>query len=185
MAERFDVSMSAIIKIADRHHCVMSCYHINITIHFKMCFMKKFLFMFTSLLFVVVAVNAQDTLRDRDQTKKQAPIRDRIHQEDHLMLLDGKLYLVDDGDRTLVQNQLKLRNGGVANPDGSYQLQNQERMQLRNGECLDMDGNRYQNQQRFNQRHMMTQREIQRSQDKVMKQQQKQIKKAGKTGGRN
>ncbi|MGV3528357.1 MAG: DUF6799 domain-containing protein [Flavisolibacter sp.] len=147
--------------------------------------MKKFLFMLTSLLFMIVVANAQDTLRDRDQTKKQAPIRDRIHQEDHLMLLDGKLYLVEDGDRTLVQSQLKLRNGGVANPDGSYQLQNQDRMQLRNGECLDMDGNRYQSQQRYNQRHMMTQREIQRSQDKVMKQQQKQIKKAGKTGGRN
>lgn len=163
----------------------MSYHHINFTIHFKIRFMKKFLFMLTSLLFMVVVANAQDTLRDRDQTKKQAPIRDRIHQEDHLMLLDGKLYLVEDGERTLVQSQLKLRNGGVANPDGSYQLQNQDRMKLRNGECLDMDGNRYQSQQRYNQRHMMTQREIQRSQDKVMKQQQKQIKKAGKTGGRN
>lgn len=131
--------------------------------------------MLTSLLLVGAATNAQDTLRQRDRTKTQTQLRDRIHQEEHLMFMDGKLYRWQNGNRAEVQSQVQLRNGGVANPDGTYQLQNRERMQLRNGECLDLDGNRYQNQNRFNQRRMMTQQQIQQSQKKIMQKQQKKM----------
>jgi hypothetical protein len=44
-----------------------------------------------------------------------------------------------------------LQNGAVVNPDGSYQLQNKKQKRLKNGECLDLYGNRYKNQQEFNQ----------------------------------
>ena len=93
--------------------------------------------------------------------------------------MDGKLYQFQNGVRSQVQSQMKLRNGGTVNPDGSYQLKNQERMQLHNGECLDLDGNRYQNQNMFNQRQMMNQQQMQ--QHKNMNQQKNQAQ--NKQGG--
>jgi hypothetical protein len=124
--------------------------------------MKKMFLMFLSLIILAVSAKSQDTLRQRDRDRAPIQQRDRIHQEDHLMLLDGKLYSVNQGKRTLVQDPVTLSNGTVVNPNGSYQLRNNERLQLRNGECLDMSGNRYLNQNRFNQRRMMTQQEMNR-----------------------
>lgn len=134
--------------------------------------MKKLLIILSSLFLMNIVVSGQDTLRQKDQTKLQTQKKDRIHQEDHLVFTDGKLYRWQNGVRSQVQSQVQLRNGGVANPDGSYQLRNQERLQLQNGECLDMDGNQYKNQERFNQRRMMTKQEMQQIREK-QKQQQK------------
>ena len=107
--------------------------------------MKKIIVMLVSLFLVTGSV-VQAQGQDRDRIKK----RDHIHQEDHLRLLDGKLYQYKQGIQSEVKEQMRLNNGTVVNTDGSYQLQNQERYQLRNGECLDMTGNRYLNQNRFN-----------------------------------
>jgi hypothetical protein len=122
--------------------------------------MKKLVLMLASLFILIVMVNGQDTLRKPYQANAQFPRRDRIHQEEHLMLIDGKLYKMQSGVRTQVESQVQLRKGGVINPDGSYQLKNAERLQLHNGECLDLDGNRYQNQRMFGKRQMMTQRQM-------------------------
>lgn len=128
--------------------------------------MKKYLVMLLSLFlatsFTLLAQD-QDRTQDRLQDRKQ----DRIHQEDHLRLLDGVLYQYKLGVQEKVQAQIRLKNGAMVNPDGSYQLQNQDRLQLRNGECMDMDGNRYMNQSRFNNRKMMTQKQINRAQASV------------------
>ncbi len=125
--------------------------------------MKRLIIMLVSLFLVAgTVVNAQD--QDKDQIRKQ----DRIHQEDHLMLKDGSCLLVKQGVPTKIQTQLKLNNGIVVNPDGSYQLQNQQKYQLRDGECLDMNGNRYLNQNRYNNRQMMTIRQIERSRTNTM-----------------
>jgi TolA-binding protein len=125
--------------------------------------MKKVLMTLVSLFLLTgTVVWAQD--QDRDRVKKQ----DRIHQEDHLMLQDGKLYQFKQGVQTQVQAQLRLNNGTVINPDGTYQLQNQQRYQLRDGECLDMNGNRYLNQNKFNNRKMMTNKQIERCRTKAM-----------------
>lgn len=119
--------------------------------------MKKIFLLLASALFLTGgAVMAQD--QDRDRTKQQ----DRIHQEDHLRLKDGSCLIVKKGVETKLQEPLKLTNGTVVNPDGSYQLQNQQRYQLRDGECLDMNGNRYLNQNRFNRRVAMTNKQIER-----------------------
>lgn len=115
--------------------------------------MKKMLFMLVSLFIVTsTTVIAQDKIQKKD----------RIHQEDHLMLQDGSCQLIKDGVPTKLTAQLKLNNGTVVNPDGSYQLQNQQKLQLRNGECLDMTGNRYLNQNKFNKRSMMTNKQLER-----------------------
>lgn len=120
--------------------------------------MKKMLWLLSLTMFVSYTLSAQD--QDRDRTRQ----RDRIHQEDHLRLLDGKLYLWKEGKAVQLMEQYKLKNGTIVNTDGSYQLQNQKRYQLRSGECLDMDGNRYLNQNRFNNRKMMSNKQIERVQ---------------------
>ena len=143
--------------------------------------MKKIVILLALIFFTTLVTNAQDTIRQRDQTKTKIQKRDRIHQEEHLQFMDGKLYRYQNGVRSQVQSQVQLKNGGSINPDGSYQLKNQERMQLRNGECLDMEGNRYQNQKMFNQRHMMMQKGMQ--QNRNMNMQKKQINQ-NRGGGR-
>lgn len=115
--------------------------------------MKHMFFMLASLFLMTGTV-----VIAQDQIKKQ----DRIHQEDHLMLQDGSMYQVKLGVQTKLQTQLKLNNGTLVNPDGSYQLQNQQKYQLRDGECLDMSGNRYLNQNKFNKRSMMTNKQVER-----------------------
>src|SRR5665647_614905 len=126
--------------------------------------MKKTLLVLISSFMITGTMIAQDQAQDRDQTKIQQ--RDRIHQEDHLRLLDGKLYQYKQGVQSEVKEQVRLNNGMVINPDGSYQLKNQDRLQLRNGECLDMEGNRYLNQNNFNKRRMMTNKQIERMRSK-------------------
>ena len=118
--------------------------------------MKKIFLFALSTLLTGLTLSAQD--QDRDRTMQ----RDRIHQEDHIRLLDGKLYLYKQGTPGQVKEQMKLKNGTVLNPDGSYQLQNQQKYQLRNGECLDLDGNRDLNQNRFNRRSTMTFKQMDR-----------------------
>lgn len=119
--------------------------------------MKKIFVLLTSL-FVMVGIEALAQDQERDRIKKQ----DRIQLEDHLILRDGSCYLVKNGVQTKLENPIKLNNGTLINPDGSYQLQNQQRHQLRDGECMDMSGNRYLNQNRFNKRVMMTNKQIER-----------------------
>jgi hypothetical protein len=142
--------------------------------------MKKILILLATVLFVTTGpIQAQD--RDRDQTKKQ----DRIHQEDHLRLQDGSCLLVNQGVATPLREPYKLKNGTTVNPDGSYQLQNQQKFQLRNGECLDLNGNRYLNQNRFNQRKMMTNKQIERVRTQRMSKNKPGNAGAGRRGNRN
>lgn len=130
------------------------------------------------LLLASVLLIAGSTAKAQDQK------RDRIHQEDHLRLQDGSCLLVKDGVPTQLQTQYKLDNGTVINPDGSYQLQNQQRYQLRNGECLDMKGNRYLNQNQFNRRVMMTNKQIERVKTRATNQG-RQVNRAGQRKGAN
>jgi hypothetical protein len=116
--------------------------------------MKHTIWIVVTLFLFLYEVAAQDTSRQQVQTSLQR--RARIHQEEHLLFQDGKLYRMQQGVRTQVQEAARLKNGGVVNPDGSYQLKDQQRQQLRNGECIDLNGNRYQSQRMFNQRRMMT-----------------------------
>ena len=115
------------------------------------------------VLFAGVAVS-QDQTQQKDKIQK----RDRIHQEDHLMMKDGNLYQVKQGVQSQVQSQIRLNNGAVCNPDGTCQLKEQTQLRLRDGECLDMDGNRYMNQKKFNNRKVMTQKQVQRMQNRGM-----------------
>jgi hypothetical protein len=93
--------------------------------------------------------------------------------------------LVNQGVATPLREPYKLKNGTTVNPDGSYQLQNQQKFQLRNGECLDLNGNRYLNQNRFNQRKMMTNKQIERVRTQRMSKNKPGNAGAGRRGNRN
>ena len=123
--------------------------------------MKKLVILVLSLTLTTGFVLAQDTTRPKLQVQK----RDRIHQEDHLMCQDGQLYQWQQGERKQIQNQVKLKNGTVCNPDGTCQLQNGNTIRMRNGECMDMAGNRFMNQRKFNQNRMMNQQQMNRNGD--------------------
>lgn len=118
--------------------------------------MKKIML---ALILLITGSSVLAQVQDKVRVMKQ----DRIHQEDHLRFLDGKLYRYNQGVQSQVMEQVRLANGTVVNPDGSYQLQNQERYQLNQGECMDMDGNRYRNENRFNKRRMMTEQQIEQN----------------------
>jgi hypothetical protein len=144
--------------------------------------MNKLLLILMSFFISITLVNAQDTIA-RPKNQVQLQRRDRIHQEEHLMLLDGKLYKMQNGIRTQVSTQVQLRNGGVINPDGSYQLKNARQMQLHNGECLDMDGNIYLNQRMFGKGKMMNQGQMRKNQNmNNQRNQMNQNRKSGRKG---
>jgi hypothetical protein len=95
------------------------------------------------VMFWSLGISAQDQNREQDRV--------RLQDSEYLMYQDGEMLQVRQGTQTRLQSQLKLADGTMANPDGTIQLKDQKRLQLRDGECLDMDGNRYENQERYNQ----------------------------------
>lgn len=107
---------------------------------------------------------AQEPVQQQDKLQK----RDRIHQEEHLMFKDGKMYQYRNGEPVELKSQIRLKNGTVCNPDGSCFLQNKEQIRLRNGACVDMEGNFYRNQNMFNLRKMEAPGNLQRIQQRNM-----------------
>ena len=137
--------------------------------------MKKVFFMLVSLILVTTTVvKAQDKIQKKD----------RIHQEDHLLLQDGSCLLFNTGVSTKLTKPYKLNNGTVVNIDGSYLLKDQQKLQLRHGECLDMAGARYLNQGKFYKGVVMTNKQIEKVRINP-KSQNNPISKTGGKRGRN
>ena len=120
--------------------------------------MKKLFFVLLSIILITGTSLAQeqdqDQDRDMNQDKEQDQKRDMTQDQikDHLILRDGKMYQVKNGEEIALQNQLRLNNGTVVNPDGTYEFKNKNRKQLRDGECLDMEGKQYRNREQFEHR---------------------------------
>lgn len=124
---------------------------------FKCCYMKHTFFVLIALFFIGVA-NAQDTKPQQEKEKPQ--VTNRVHQVEHLLYITGKVYRSQQGQLTAIEQQVKLENGMVVNPNGSYQLPGQKlRRHLRDGECVDMTGNRYENLTDFDQNNAVKVRE--------------------------
>jgi hypothetical protein len=118
--------------------------------------MKKTLFVLFALFTIGVA-NAQDSAPQQEKNKTQ--VTNRVHQVDHLLFITGKVYLSQQGQLTAIDKQIRLENGLLVNPDGTYQKENQKHRHLRDGECLDMSGNRYLTLADFNDNRMIRVRE--------------------------
>lgn len=83
----------------------------------------------------------------------------RVHQVDHLLFVTGRVYRSQQGQLTAIESPVRLENGLMVNPDGTYQMENQKHRHLREGECLDMNGNRYLTLNDFNENRMVKVRE--------------------------
>jgi hypothetical protein len=118
--------------------------------------MKRTFFVLFALFTIGVA-NAQDSTPQQENNKTQ--VTSRVHEVDHLLFITGKVYLSQKGQLTAIDNEVRLQNGVVVNPDGTYQMENQKRRHLREGECLDMSGNRYLTLTDFNNNRMVKVRE--------------------------
>lgn len=141
--------------------------------------MKKILLVLAILMLATTTTNAQDSIRQGAKKNAQIQKRDRIHQEEHFMFQDGKLYRMQQGIRSEIKEETQLRNGTILHPDGSYILQNKERMQLQNGECMDVAGNMYQNQKKFNQGTMMNKQKMQKMNNQPRKKGQQNVSRRG------
>lgn len=90
-------------------------------------------------------------IRYKNQAEFHQQTQNRLQAmaEPHFLFQDGKLYRTGNQARLQVQDQWKLQNGTIVNPDGSYQLKNGKKEQMRNGELLDQEGRKYESRERF------------------------------------
>ncbi|MEP1095198.1 MAG: DUF6799 domain-containing protein, partial [Cyclobacteriaceae bacterium] len=84
---------------------------------------------------------AQTPVQDRDQNRKQL--------REHVMFQDGQMYQIRNGERLQLQSELKLKNGIIVNPDGTYNNKAGKMFQFKNGECMGLDGKKYRNQNAY------------------------------------
>lgn len=128
--------------------------------------MKKILTIISALTILTGSLQAQDTLRKRDPLKTQTQKQSRMYTEDHFMFQNGKLYQMKQGVRTEIQNQVKLSDGTLINPDGTYEKEGRQ-LRLGEGECIDMNGNHYKSRMMFNKRRPMDQQTMQKNRRKA------------------
>lgn len=105
--------------------------------------MKRTFFVLVALFALIGVSNAQSSTTQQNKDNVQA--QSRVFQVDHLLFITGKVYRSVQGQLTAIEQPVRLENGVVVNPNGSYQLSNQKHRHLAEGECLDMAGNRYEN----------------------------------------
>lgn len=118
--------------------------------------MKQVFFVLFAL-FTIGAANAQDSTPQPEKNNTQ--VVNRVHEVDHLLFITGKVYQSQKGQLTALESQVRLENGLLVNPDGTYQMENQKHRHLREGECFDMSGNRYLTLTDFNNNRMVRVRE--------------------------
>lgn len=89
---------------------------------------------------------------NQNQFRRQVESRLQAGAQEHLVYQNGQMYRFRNNEQEQVQEQVRLGNGIVVNPDGTYQNRNGKQLRLRDGECLDMEGKKYMSQQRFRER---------------------------------
>lgn len=62
-------------------------------------------------------------------------------KKDHCMMIKGKMYMMKDGKKTLMDTPMTLSNGTECNPDGTCKMKDGTTMKMKNGDMIDMDGN--------------------------------------------
>lgn len=107
--------------------------------------MKKIMIVCVLTLLTNIVLVAQESQQNRVRTQE----RNQVQAEGYLLFRDGQLLRVRNQEQTRLQEQLRLENGTLVNPDGTYQLRNGKQKRLRAGECLSMEGRKYRSQDRI------------------------------------
>lgn len=83
-------------------------------------------------------------LNKENKGLSEVQIQERNQNRYHVMAIDGELYQIKNQFQIRLQEQLKLGNGVVVNPDGTYQ-RDRKQLRLQDGECLNLDGAAFKN----------------------------------------
>lgn len=86
--------------------------------------MKKLILVFAALLFSF-GMQAQDG---------KMPVKD------HLMMQDGKMWVMTEGKTTAMTQDVKLSDGSVVSVAGKVTMADGNTKMLSNGDAIDMDG---------------------------------------------
>jgi hypothetical protein len=62
-------------------------------------------------------------------------------KKDHCVMRHGKMYVMKDGKKTLMDKTMTFSNGMECNPDGTCKMKDGTTMKMKNGDMMDMDGN--------------------------------------------
>ena len=72
-------------------------------------------------------------------------LRLKYQNQFHVMMVDGEMYQIKNQSQNMIREQMRLGNGVVVNPDGTYQNRERKQLRLQDGEALNMDGEMYKN----------------------------------------
>lgn len=87
----------------------------------------------------------------REQFREQAQLHLNAKNQEHFVNENGQMVHILNRERSQVRERIALENGLTVYPDGSFKFRNKKQERLADGEILTPSGNRYQNQQEFNQ----------------------------------
>ncbi|MBC8984963.1 hypothetical protein H9X96_04150 [Pedobacter sp. N36a] len=98
--------------------------------------MKKLFLMITALgMLTCSTVVAQDTIMHKKmKTHKMSP------PKDHIMMKDGKMWVMKNGKHTELKEPMTLENGTMVMADGTVKMKDGNTMMLKNGNSIDMMG---------------------------------------------
>lgn len=64
----------------------------------------------------------------------------KMPKKDHIMMKDGKMWVMKDGKTSSLTQDMTLSDGSVVNLAGKITMQDGSTKMLENGEAIDMDG---------------------------------------------
>ncbi|MBB2147433.1 DUF6799 domain-containing protein [Pedobacter gandavensis] len=98
--------------------------------------MKKLFLMVTALVMLSCgAVVAQDsTMHKKMKTHKMSKAKD------HIMMKDGKMWVMKNGMHTEMKETMTLPNGTMVMTDGMVKMKDGKTMMMKNGNSIDMMG---------------------------------------------
>ena len=102
--------------------------------HIIFTFMKKLIASLATLTVAVLTLGSVVFAQDKMDPKMDM-------KKDHCMMIKGKMYMMKDGKKTLMDKPMTLSNGTECNPDGMCKMKDGTIMKMKNGDMIDMDGN--------------------------------------------
>ena len=100
--------------------------------------MKKVLFLALAVVCTAGVVSAQDTSGHKMHKMDHGNMDHKM--KDCVMMKDGKMMVMKDGQHTELSEDMTLGNGTMVMKDGSVKMSDGTTKMLKNGDWLDMDG---------------------------------------------
>lgn len=76
--------------------------------------------------------------------------KNKIIDANYCIFVDGKVFKQQDGVIALLEDNLKLENGTIVYPNGSYRLKDETKLFLKEDECIGFSGKVYESQDELN-----------------------------------